>query len=70
MAEPKLEIEKRVDRVEAAVRKTAEILGHFGALGTEEVEKILRGENPREEEQSEDASQESETESLGVRNKG
>jgi hypothetical protein len=48
MAEPKLEIEKRLDRIELAVATMAQWLVQaqtgFSAKDAEGVEKILRGE--------------------------
>lgn len=50
MAEPKLEIEKRLDRLELAVGTMATWLVQaqtgFSAKDAENVEKILRGEIP------------------------
>lgn len=50
MAEPKLEVEQRLDRVEAAVRKMNEFLVDMPSDKTakkcgEEIERILRGED-------------------------
>lgn len=45
MAETKLQIESRVDRVELAIQAMSERLGN-----AEEVDKILRGETPKEKE--------------------
>ena len=49
MAEPKLEIEKRMDRLELAVGTMAQWLVQaqtgFGVRDAEGIEKILRGEN-------------------------
>ena len=49
MAEPKLEIEKRVERLELAVGTMAQWLVQaqtgFGAHDAEGIEKILRGES-------------------------
>jgi hypothetical protein len=54
MAEPKLEIEKRLDRLELAVGTMAQWLVQaqtgFNAHDAEGIEKILRGEKPRETE--------------------
>lgn len=61
MAEPKLEIEKRVERLELAVGTMAQWLVQaqtgFGAKDAEGIEKILRGETPKKETE-EDASPE------------
>lgn len=50
MTEPKLEIEKRLDRIELAVGTMAQWLVQaqtsFGAHDAEGIEKILRGETP------------------------
>lgn len=52
MAEPKLQIEERMDRVERAVSTMAQWLVQaqtgFGAHDAEGIEKILRGETPKE----------------------
>ena len=60
MAEPKLEVEKRLDRLELAVATMAQWLVQaqtgFGAHDAEGIEKILRGENLKEP--KEDASKE------------
>ena len=62
MADGKLEIEKRMDRVELAVGTMAQWLVQaqtgFGAHDAAGIEKILRGEKvtDREEEPDEDAS--------------
>jgi hypothetical protein len=58
MAESKLEVEKRLDNVELAVRSMAQWLVQaqtgFNAHDAEGIEKILRGERTKEPE--EDAS--------------
>ena len=55
MAEPQLEIEKRVGRLEDAVSTMAQWLVSaqtgFGAQDAEGIEKILRGEKPDEPEE-------------------
>ena len=52
MAEPKLQIEERVGRLEDAVSTMAQWLVQaqtgFGAQDAEGIEKILRGEMPKE----------------------
>ena len=52
MAEPKLEIEKRLDRLELAVGTMAQWLVQaqtgFGAHDAEGIERILRGEKSEE----------------------
>jgi hypothetical protein len=52
MAEPKLQIEERVGRLEDAVSTMAQWLVQaqtgFGAQDAEGIEKILRGEGPKE----------------------
>lgn len=52
MAEPKLQIEQRVERLELAVGTMAQWLVQaqtgFGAHDAEGIEKILRGEKPKE----------------------
>lgn len=62
MAEPKLEIEKRVERLELAVGTMAQWLVQaqtgFGAKDAEGIEKILRGETPKAKGTEEDASPE------------
>jgi hypothetical protein len=53
MAEPKLQIEERVGRCEDAISTMAQWLVQaqtgFGAHDAEGIEKILRGEMPKEE---------------------
>ena len=52
MAEPKLQIEERVERCERAIGTMAQWLVQaqtgFGAHDAEGIEKILRGEKPKE----------------------
>jgi hypothetical protein len=52
MAEPKLQIEERLDRIEMAIGTMAQWLVQaqtgFGAHDAEGIEKILRGEKPKE----------------------
>lgn len=52
MAEPMLESDRRLDRIEEAIREIAKLIGHEGVYN--HIEKILRGEKP--EESKEDAS--------------
>jgi hypothetical protein len=51
MAEPQLEIERRMDRIEAAIREIAKLFGRVEVHN--HIEKILRGE--KSEESKEDA---------------
>lgn len=55
MAEPKLQIEERVERCERAIGTMAQWLVQaqtgFGAQDAEGIEKILRGEKPKESEE-------------------
>jgi len=52
MAEPKLQIEQRLDRIELAIGTMAQWLVQaqtgFGAQDAEGIEKILRGETPKD----------------------
>jgi hypothetical protein len=48
MAEPKLEIDRRLDRMEKAIGTMARLV--FEPEAVEEIEKILRGEESEEEE--------------------
>jgi hypothetical protein len=57
MAEPKLQIEQRVDRIEETLILMLRSQTGFGEFEAREIEKVLRGE--KTEESKEDASPES-----------
>jgi hypothetical protein len=71
MAEPQLQVEERLDRIEMAISIMAQWLVQaqtgFNARDAEGIEKILRGESRGTEVRTPDASEESETEGMGVR---
>lgn len=51
MAEPKLEIEKRVDRIEETLLAMLKSQTGFGEYEAKEIEKVLRGEKTEESEE-------------------
>jgi hypothetical protein len=52
MAEPQLQIERRLDRIEEAIREIVKIVGSVDVYN--HIEKILRGEKSEETEENAD----------------